>query len=48
MVALSSFATQKDLARGRAAGFKDYVAKSDRDALLGALHEALIELRGAA
>ncbi len=48
MVALSSFATQKDLDRGRAVGFIDYVAKSDREALLGALHEALSEIRGAA
>jgi two-component system, chemotaxis family, sensor kinase CheA len=48
MVALSSFATQKDLDRGRAVGFIDYVAKSDREALLGALHEALAEIRGAA
>ncbi len=48
MVALSSFATQKDLARGRAVGFQDYVAKSDRDALLSSLHEALADIRGAA
>mgnify|MGYP002623662087 CR=1 FL=1 len=48
MVALSSFATQKDLARGREVGFKDYVAKSDREALLSALHEALADIRGAA
>ena len=48
MVALSSFATQRDLARGRAVGFRDYVAKSDRDALLSALHEALADIRGAA
>ncbi len=48
MVALSSFATQKDLDRGRAVGFIDYVAKSDREALLGALHEALADIRGAA
>ena len=48
MVDLSAFATQKDLARGRDVGFKDYVAKSDRDALLSALHEALADIRGAA
>jgi len=48
MVALSSFASQKDLARGRAVGFRDYVAKNDRDALLSALHEALADMRGAA
>ena len=37
MVALSSHATPKDLDRGRAAGFSDYVAKFDRDALLHTL-----------
>src|SRR3546814_12817451 len=34
MVALSSHASTKDLDRGRAVGFDDYVAKFDRDALL--------------
>jgi len=48
MVALSSFATPKDLARGREVGFKDYVSKSDRDTLVTTLHETLAELRGAA
>jgi len=48
MVALSSFATPKDLARGRAVGFRDYVAKSDRDALISSLHETLADIRGAA
>ncbi len=48
MVALSSFATPKDLARGREVGFKDYVSKNDRDALIATLHETLAELRGAA
>ena len=48
MIALSSFATQKDLDRGRAVGFRDYVAKSDREALLSALHEVLADIRGAA
>ena len=48
MVALSAFATPKDLARGREVGFKDYVSKSDRDALVATLHETLAELRGAA
>jgi two-component system chemotaxis sensor kinase CheA len=48
MVALSSFATPKDLARGREVGFKDYVSKSDRDSLVTTLHETLAELRGAA
>jgi two-component system chemotaxis sensor kinase CheA len=48
MVALSSHATPKDLDRGRAAGFSDYVAKFDRDALLHTLSEALSAERGAA
>jgi len=48
MVALSSFATPKDLARGREVGFKDYVSKSDRKALVATLQETLAELRGAA
>jgi two-component system chemotaxis sensor kinase CheA len=48
MVALSAFATPKDLARGREVGFKDYVSKSDRDALVATLHETLAEQRGAA
>ncbi len=48
IVALSSFSNPSDLARGREAGFKDYVAKTDRDALLTTLHETLTEMRGAA
>jgi two-component system chemotaxis sensor kinase CheA len=48
IVALSSFSNASDLARGREAGFRDYVAKTDRDALLNTLHETLAELRGAA
>ncbi len=48
MVALSSFATPKDLARGREVGFKDYVAKSDRDALISTLQNTLAEIKGAA
>ncbi|MEO3429399.1 chemotaxis protein CheW [Pelagibius sp. CAU 1746] len=48
IVALSSFSNPSDLARGREAGFKDYVAKTDRDALLNTLHDTLSELRGAA
>jgi two-component system, chemotaxis family, sensor kinase CheA len=47
LVALSSHATSRDLDRGRAAGFSDYVAKFDRDALLNTLSETLSE-RGAA
>ena len=48
LVALSSHATPRDLDRGRAAGFSDYVAKFDRDALLHTLSEALNVERGAA
>jgi two-component system, chemotaxis family, sensor kinase CheA len=48
LVALSSHATPKDLDRGRAAGFSDYVAKFDREALLHTLSEALNVERGAA
>ena len=48
LVALSSHATPADLARGRQVGFRDYVAKFDRDALLSALQDTLAEKRGAA
>ena len=41
MVALSSRAEPEDVARGREAGFTDYVAKYDRDALLTSLRECL-------
>jgi len=41
LVALTSHATPKDFERGRIAGFDDYVAKFDRDALLTALSESL-------
>ena len=34
LLALSSHATAQDLERGKAAGFKDYIAKFDREALL--------------
>lgn len=48
MVALSSHASPRDLDRGRIAGFNDYVAKFDRDALLYALQQTLTEQKGAA
>ncbi|MDJ0607945.1 MAG: chemotaxis protein CheW [Kiloniellales bacterium] len=48
MVALSSHANPRDLARGRSVGFDDYVPKTDRDALLRALEETLTHARGAA
>ncbi len=41
LVALTSHATPKDFERGRSAGFDDYVAKFDREALLNALVESL-------
>ncbi len=48
LVALSSHASARDLDRGRQAGFDDYVAKFDRDALLYTLAQTLSEHRGAA
>src|SRR5713101_570410 len=48
IVALSSHTTSKDLDRGRAVGFSDYVAKFDRDALLTTLSETLSLHKGAA
>ena len=39
LIALSSHATPADLAKGREAGFNDYVAKHDRDALLETLKD---------
>jgi len=41
LVALSSRADPDDVTRGREAGFTDYVAKYDRDALLSSLRECL-------
>ena len=41
LVALSAHASQKDIDRGRAAGFSDYVPKFDREALLATLSEAI-------
>lgn len=41
LVALSSHTTQSDFDRGRAAGFRDYVAKFDRDQLLQTLTHTL-------
>ena len=48
IVALSSHTSPADMARGRDAGFRDYVAKTDRDGLLNTLQETLAETRGAA
>ncbi|MBX9748975.1 MAG: chemotaxis protein CheW, partial [Roseococcus sp.] len=41
MIALSSASSPKDVERGRAAGFSDYIAKFDRDALLASLQHCL-------
>ncbi|WP_291297371.1 chemotaxis protein CheW [Elioraea sp.] len=41
LVALTSCVSEADIARGRAAGFTDYVAKFDRDAVLNALAQVL-------
>jgi two-component system chemotaxis sensor kinase CheA len=41
LIALSSRAEPADVERGREAGFTDYVAKYDRDALLQSLHDCL-------
>ncbi|SDF55978.1 two-component system, chemotaxis family, sensor kinase CheA [Limimonas halophila] len=43
MIALSSYAEPQDMERGRAAGFRDYVAKFDRETLLDTLREILNE-----
>jgi two-component system, chemotaxis family, sensor kinase CheA len=48
LVALSSHASPRDLERGRQAGFTDYVAKFDRDALLFALQQMLSDHKGVA
>ncbi|HYD29787.1 MAG TPA: chemotaxis protein CheW [Azospirillaceae bacterium] len=48
VIALSSHASPRDLDRGRQAGFTDYVAKFDRDALLYTLSQTLTEAKGAA
>jgi len=48
MIALSSHASPRDLAKGRSVGFDDYVAKYDRDGLVHTINETLSEVRGAA
>ena len=42
MVALSSHATPQDIERGKKVGFKEYVAKFDKDTLLNTLSQALM------
>ncbi|MBM3521642.1 MAG: response regulator, partial [Alphaproteobacteria bacterium] len=44
MLALTSHTAPKDLERGRQAGFADYIAKSDRDGLLGSLSQTIANL----
>ena len=44
LVALSAFSSQRDLDRGRAAGFTDYVPKHDRESLLATLSQTLTDL----
>jgi two-component system chemotaxis sensor kinase CheA len=46
IVALSSHATPRDLHRGREAGFTDYVAKFNREALLTALQQNMNQAGG--
>jgi len=41
VIALTSHASPEDIARGRAAGFTDYVVKLDREAVLAAIAAAL-------
>ena len=48
IVALTSHTSAKDLERGRAVGFVDYVAKSDRDGLLGSLSQTFANATRAA
>jgi chemotaxis protein histidine kinase CheA/CheY-like chemotaxis protein len=48
LVALSAVATPEAMDRGREVGFTDYVAKSDRDALLHTLSQTIAARRGAA
>ncbi|MEZ5669299.1 MAG: chemotaxis protein CheW [Alphaproteobacteria bacterium] len=48
IIALSSHSNPRDIDRARAAGFSDYVAKTDREGLLQTLSETIVQLRGAA
>ncbi len=45
IIALSSHATPRDIERGRVAGFTDYVAKFNREALLATLQQTLSNVR---
>jgi two-component system chemotaxis sensor kinase CheA len=44
MIALSSRSEPRDVARGREAGFSDYIGKFDREALLASLQQCLAPL----
>jgi two-component system, chemotaxis family, sensor kinase CheA len=44
LLALSSHASERDLAKGRAVGFSDYIAKFDRDGLMASLARTLREM----
>jgi two-component system chemotaxis sensor kinase CheA len=46
IIALSSHSAPRDMARGRDAGFTDYVAKFDRDGLLQTLEDSLSGVAG--
>ena len=48
MIALCAAATQATVERGRRAGFSDYIAKFDRQALVAALKECTVEWEKAA
>lgn len=48
VLALSSRASPKDLAKGRDAGFQDYIAKYDREGLVHSLKDVLADSRSAA
>lgn len=48
MIALSSHQTPKDFARGREAGFDDYVVKLDRDALMTTIIDQISKKQDAA
>ncbi len=42
LIALTSHATEQDIARGKAVGFSQYIAKFDRDKLLNTISETLL------
>ncbi len=48
MIALSSHQTPRDFARGREAGFDDYVVKLDRDTLMATINEQVGKKQNAA